>query len=138
MTPEQEDLLIQARDSLAAAHLLYDQGYCGFAAARAYYAMFYVAEAFLLGRNLSFSKHSGVHAAFGQHFAKTGTVPSKFHRYLIRGMEVRQSGDYGKGGTVTPEESAEQLSRAEEFLQLGEQMIGPIPPREEGHGSHFV
>jgi uncharacterized protein (UPF0332 family) len=54
MTPEQQDLLILARDSLAAARLLDDEGYYGFAAARAYYAMFYVAEAFLLESDLSF------------------------------------------------------------------------------------
>jgi len=92
--------------------------------------MFYVAQALLLGRDLSFSRHSGVIAAFGQHFAKTGTVPAKFHRYLIRGMEVRHTADYGKGESVTLEESAEQLDRADEFLQLGEQMIGSQPSKD--------
>ena len=36
-----------------------------FAASRAYYAMFYAAEALLQSRGLAFSKHSAVHAAFG-------------------------------------------------------------------------
>jgi len=58
--------------------------------------MFYVAEAFLLGKGLAFSKHSVVPTAFGEHFAKTGIVPQEFHRYLLRGMEVRHAGDYGK------------------------------------------
>jgi uncharacterized protein (UPF0332 family) len=127
MTPEQGDLLRQARDSLAAAKLLHTEGYHGFAASRAYYAMFYVAEACLLGKGLSFSKHSGVHAAFGAHFVKTGLVPPEFHRYLIRGMEVRHIGDYGRAKAVTLEETAEQIIRAEQFLQLAERLIGPIP-----------
>ena len=55
MTPEQRDLLEQARASLGAARLLLTQGYHGFAASRAYYAMFYIAEAFLLGKDLAFS-----------------------------------------------------------------------------------
>jgi uncharacterized protein (UPF0332 family) len=38
--------------------------------------MFYVAQAFLAGEGLSFSKHSAVIAAFGQHFAKTETGAS--------------------------------------------------------------
>ncbi|MGH8566242.1 MAG: HEPN domain-containing protein [Gammaproteobacteria bacterium] len=56
------------------------------AAARAYYAMFYVAEALLYERGLSFRKHAGVHGAFGQHFAKSGVLDAKIppvaHRRL--------------------------------------------------------
>ena len=59
--------------------------------------MFYVAEAFLLGKGLAFSKHSGVHAAFGEHFVKAGIVQPEFHRYLIRGMAVRHAGDLWQG-----------------------------------------
>jgi uncharacterized protein (UPF0332 family) len=57
MMPEQEDLFHQAHDSLAAAKILDAQGYHGFAASRAYYAMFYIVEAFLLGQGLAFSRH---------------------------------------------------------------------------------
>ncbi len=126
--PEQEDLLAQAQESLAAAKLLETGGCHGFAASRAYHAMFYVAEAFLLGKRLAFSKHSGVHAAFGEHFTKTGNAPPEFHRYLLRGMEVRHAGDYGRAKRVTPEEATEQLTRAEQFLELAERLIGPLPP----------
>ncbi|MBI5197062.1 MAG: HEPN domain-containing protein [Nitrospirae bacterium] len=131
MTPEQQDLLIQARRSLDASKLLYREGFYSFAASRAYYAMFYIAEAFLLGQGLAFSKHSGVHAAFGERFAKTGLVPSEFHRFLIEGMEVRQAGDYGKGKDVSPEASTEQITRAEQFLDLAERLIGALPRGEE-------
>jgi len=124
LTRNQADLLGQARDSLKAAKLLYEQGYYGFAASRAYYAMFYVAEAFLLDKGLTFSKHSAVHAAFGQHFAKTAAVPAEFHAYLIEGMEVRHEGDYGKADAVTADKSAAQIARAEKFLPLAEEMLG--------------
>jgi uncharacterized protein (UPF0332 family) len=53
--------------------------------------MFYITEALLLGQGLAFSRHSAVHAAFGEPFVKTGVVPPEFHRYLIRGMEVRHA-----------------------------------------------
>jgi uncharacterized protein (UPF0332 family) len=127
MTQEQKELLVQAQDSLAAARLLQEQGYFGFAASRAYYTMFYVAEAALLEQDLAFSKHSGVVGAFGKHLVKTDKVPAKFHRYLIRGMEVRHSGDYGTGESVTEEECAEQIVRAKEFLELATEIIGPPP-----------
>ena len=83
MTSEQEALLRKAHSSLAAARLLADQQYYDFSISRAYYVIFYVAQAFLAGDGLSFSKHSAVIAAFGQHFAKTGRVPLEYHRYLI-------------------------------------------------------
>ena len=80
MTPEQAALVRKARDSLRAARVLADQEHLyDFAVSRAYYAMFYIAEAFLLGEGLAFSKHSAVIAAFGQRVAKTGRVPKEFH-----------------------------------------------------------
>lgn len=131
MMPEQRDLLVQAQESLEAAKLLQASGHHGFAASRAYYAMFYVAEALLLGEGLAFPKHSAVHAAFGKHFAKTGMVPAEFHQHLIRGMEVRHVGDYGRRSSVTPKQSRLQIERAGEFLRLAERLIGPIADESE-------
>jgi uncharacterized protein (UPF0332 family) len=125
MTPEQRELLAQARESLAAARLLEASGYHGFAASRAYYAMFYVAEAFLLQRGLTFSRHTGVHSAFAEHFVRTGIVPVEFHRHLVQAMEIRHAGDYGGSQEVTREAAAEQITRAESFLALAEQRIAP-------------
>jgi len=130
MMPEQLDLLIEARDSIAAAKLLQNQGYHGYAASRAYYAMFYVAEAFLLGKGLAFSKHSGVHGAFALHFCKQGVVPKELHAYLTQGMELRHTGDYGRSTRVTTDEAADQIAHAQQFLQAAEQLIGPIPSDE--------
>ena len=96
MMPEQEDLLVQAQESLAAARLLHQSGYHGFAAVRAYYAMFYVAEAFLLGKDLAFFKHSGVIAAFGEHLSKTGVLPKEFHRDLSGVCRCATPGITGK------------------------------------------
>ena len=130
MMPEQEDLLKEARDSLSAAKLLHEKGFYGFAASRAYYTMFYIAEAFLLGKGLAFSKHSGVHAGFGEHFVKTGMVPPEFQKYLVRGMEARMIGDYRVKEKVNREKSAEQIGHAEQFLEIAEKLIGPIPENE--------
>ena len=123
MTEEQHRLVEQARESVSAARLLQQAGHHGFAASRAYYAMFYVAEALLLGKGLTFSKHSAVHAAFGEHFVKTGVVKADFHRALIRAMAVRHVGDYGGPDSVTPEEAEEQLKRAQDFLSLAERLL---------------
>ena len=52
-----ETLLEKARRSFAAADLLLGEGDAAFAASRAYYGYFYVAEALLLSEGLRFSRH---------------------------------------------------------------------------------
>jgi uncharacterized protein (UPF0332 family) len=124
MTQAQERLVAGARESLSAARLLHREGHYGYAASRAYYSMFYVAEAFLLEEGLAYSKHSAVHAAFGEHFAKTGIVPPELHRALIQGMELRQTGDYDYMGEVSPERAMEQITNAEQFLGTAMEFFG--------------
>ncbi len=128
MTEDQLDLLLKAYDSISAAKLLMNGGYPGYAASRAYFAMFYIAEAFLEGEGMSFSKHSAVISAFGREFANSGKVPVEFHRFLMEAQELRHSGDYATHSTVTSEQAQEQINRAEKFLKLAEQLIGQIPP----------
>lgn len=77
MTPEQIGLIIKARESLRSAKLLASNSLSDFAASRAYYTMFYVAEAFLIAECLAFSSHGAVISAFGREFAKTGRVPAQ-------------------------------------------------------------
>lgn len=130
VTPEQSALLQKASESLQAAKLLASQNFFDFAASRAYYTMFYIASAFLLGKSLSFSKHSTVIAKFGQHFAKTGRVPVEFHRYLIDAQNSRTIGDYHLGSNLDETETQKQIVRAEQFLELAERLIGPISSSE--------
>jgi uncharacterized protein (UPF0332 family) len=81
----------------------------------------------LLAKGLTFSKHAGVIAAFGQQCAKTGEVPAEFHRYLIEAMELRQVGDYGRSHDVSPEQGDTQLCRAAEFIRLAKERLAVEP-----------
>ena len=123
MTPEQATLLRKSKSSLEAARILSTEGFYDFSVSRAYYAMFYLAEAFLLGDGFRFSKHSAVIAAFGQHFAKTGRVDPKFHRYLIQGQDSRLIGDYDTSVILTEIHASEQIERAEAFIELAEKSL---------------
>jgi uncharacterized protein (UPF0332 family) len=93
------ELLTKARESLKAAEMLFDGRFYDFSAGRSYYAMFYATEAVLLSKNLSFSKHSAVIAAFGKDFIKTKIFPQKMRDSLVSAFELRQMGDYGSPGT---------------------------------------
>ncbi|MCT7948714.1 HEPN domain-containing protein [Ancylothrix sp. C2] len=128
MTDEQLQLLLKARQSLMAATFLLDSNFSDYAASRAYYTMFYIAEAFLAGEEMSFSSHAAVISAFGREFARTGRVPVEFHRYLISAQQIRTAGDYGGLNAVTMEQASEIITHAQEFLQVAENLIGMLPP----------
>ncbi|GAB4345512.1 MAG: HEPN domain-containing protein [Leptolyngbyaceae cyanobacterium] len=123
MTPEQQQLIDKASENVRAAQLLTNEGLQDVAVSRAYYAMFYIAEAFLLGDNLSFSKHSAVISKFGEYFARPGRVPVKFHRYLIQAEQSRIKADYDATSKATVTEATEQINRAVEFIALAEREL---------------
>ncbi|MEK7676284.1 MAG: HEPN domain-containing protein [Verrucomicrobiota bacterium] len=120
MKPETQAWLRKAHESLDAAKLLAEEGYGAFAASRAYYTMFYTAEALLLERGLSYSGHSAVIASFGKEFAKSGALDQKFHRYLIDGQDLRNAGDYDVGTPVTEAQAKDVLAWANEMIAATE------------------
>ena len=128
MTPEEQDLLLKANDSISAARVLLESGYADFAASRAYYAMFYIAEAFLNTEGLRFSSHKAVVSAFGRDFASTNRVPRELHSWIIEAQAWRHAADYGPRQYVEPEAALAQIRHAERFLEVAQQLIGPIPP----------
>ena len=68
-------LLQMAKESLEVAEDLFNSKPYGFSASRSYYAMFYLAEAVLITKDLSFSSHKAVISAFGKEFVKKGILP---------------------------------------------------------------
>ena len=65
---EVEALLRKAERSFDAAEPLLRAGNSDFAASRAYYGCFYVAEALLLSEGLRFSRYGQVVAQYGRRF----------------------------------------------------------------------
>lgn len=120
--------LDKGEQSIAAAeHLLLD-GYAEFAASRAYYAMFYAAEALLSEHGRRFRKHAGVHSAFGQQFAKTGLIDPKFHRWLLDAFDKRVKSDYGVDEVLVRVDAEVLIHQAEEFLAAARQLLSPSGP----------
>jgi len=95
-----KQFLEKAEEAIVVAQQLLADGHAEFSAGRAYYAMFYVAEALLNERGLRFRKHGGVHGAFGEHFAKTGLFDPKYHQWLLAAFEERITADYEVGESV--------------------------------------
>jgi len=114
----------KSEENIKAAELLIREEFYAIATTRAYYAMFYIAQALLETRNLSFSKHSAVIAAFGKEFIKTEKLDPKYHQYLIGAQASRQTGDYETGTYMTQEEAERVLSWAKEFYTEAQRYLG--------------
>ena len=122
MKVKSEKLIQKAKESLAASQLLAEKGFLDIAGSRAYYAMFYIAEAFLWEKDLSFSSHAAVIGAFGREFAKPGLVPVEFHRFLIAAQNKRTKADYEVDEDLSLTNDAVQtlIDQARQFITLAE------------------
>lgn len=118
ISSEIQHFLKLADESHDVAKVLIDMGHPRFSAAQSYYTIFYLAQAMLLTKELSFSSHSAVVAGYGKEFAKTGLLDPKFHRYIIVAEKRRQVGHYGEEGEeITEEQARESLQWAGEFKE---------------------
>ena len=118
MKDEIREMIHKAERSLKAASRLLEEGDFDFAVSRAYYSMFYMAEAVLLTKELSFSKHSGVISGFNQHFIKTGIFDYKYYEVLRLAFEQRNIGDYRFVQQVSEETVQKVKNDAGEFLEV--------------------
>ena len=116
-------LLKRASDSLAAARNLLRDGFPDFAASRAYYAMFYTAEALLAHIGQSYNSHSAVIGAFGREYAKTSRIDPKFHRWLISAQNLRNVGDYGVEAHISREQAELACQWADAFIHAAQNYL---------------
>lgn len=114
---EAASLIERAKKYLKSSRMLLMDGDYESSVSRAYYAMFYSAEAVLLTKNLSFSSHRGVISAFGEYFVKTNIFPRAMGRELNRAFEKRQLGDYEYTFVISEDEAREILDQSKHFVE---------------------
>lgn len=129
MNERARKFLDKALDAIEVAEGILDMNRPEFAAGRAYYAMFYVAEALLSEKGLEFSSHGQVIGAYGLHFAKTKELDPKFHRWLVDGFDVRVTGDYNIDENVSSQIVVNLINQAREFLEAAR---GYLEKQERG------
>ena len=115
MQPEIDELMERARRNLVIARRLSEEGDHDVSASRAYYTMFYAAEATLLSNGMARSRHRGVMSAFNEFFVHTGLLPANLASSVDAAFEQRNAADYGP--SPFPQETAEAILKdAEEFV----------------------
>jgi len=127
--PEVQALLQRGQESIDAASDLVARGFFHFGASRAYYAMFYSAQALLLSRGKSFSRHSAVIAAFGREFAEPRLMGTKLRRYFREAFEARQMTGYDRIRKISRETAELTVEQAHEFDNARKSFLSPEGPR---------
>ena len=114
---EINSLLDKSQNALESAELLLDAKFFDAAVSRAYYAMFYAAEALLLSKNLEFSSHKSVISLFGKHFVKTIIFKPEIGRQLHKAFEKRLLGDYSYSSKTQEQTAKEVMNWGRQFLK---------------------
>jgi len=123
MSEQSQKFLDRALDAIEAAEGLINMGKMEIAAGRAYYAMFYIAEALLAEKGLGFSTHGQVIGAYGLHFAKTKALDPKYHRWLVDAFDIRVTGDYDMDASISSQIVANLINQAREFLEAAREYL---------------
>jgi uncharacterized protein (UPF0332 family) len=121
---EIEKLIKKADEDIKAAELLISEGYHRIAVSRLYYAMFYITEAILLTKNLSYSSHHAVISFFNKEFVKTGVFDKKYYESLEMSFNLRQNSDYEIETVITEQQAKNILSVAKKFLETAKKYLG--------------
>ena len=108
----------KAKEKLATAGNLLDEGSYDDSVSRAYYAAFHAASAMLLTEGLSADTHRGLINLFGLHFVRTGKIAKKYGRYLSNLKDDREMGDYEVFSTIDKAVAEKALNEAREFVAV--------------------
>jgi uncharacterized protein (UPF0332 family) len=112
-----------ARQMLVVAARNLDDGFFTSAVNRAYYAIFYAANATLSTQGLARGKHSGVISAFREHFVKPGLIEAEYSDIYGRVMDHRHIGDYELELSLEDRQGRTDLRDAKRFVQRIEQWL---------------
>ena len=94
---------------------------------RAYYAVFYAANALLQKENLSSSKHSGVLAMFRERFVKAGRIEAEYSAIYGQAFDARMESDYDVDEWPDQALAKRMLDGAEKFVTRIEQELSRQP-----------
>jgi len=121
---EVEKLLDKAEHALKVAEALMKDGYPSDAASKAYYSMFYAAQALLKSEGIDVVKHSAVESAFGYYFAKTGRIEPRYHRMIIDARKIREIADYDIQEEIVEPVATLRIEEGKEFLSVVKEFLG--------------
>jgi len=110
--------LERGAEALAAATLLYENGYISDAISRLYYFVLYNIRALLLSKGLEPRSHEGALRLFGLHFIREGLMDKKAAQIFSKLMKFREEADYNPVSMFTKEDFVAFKKEAETLAAL--------------------
>ncbi|MBL7200010.1 MAG: HEPN domain-containing protein [Anaerolineae bacterium] len=120
-----------AEQALATAQVDLDAGDWRATVNRAYYAIFYSANAALLTKGLERRRHSGVISAFREHLVKPGLIEAEYSNIYGETLVVREDADYAVEIPVDADMAQVAISQARRFVQRIEKYLDEIGCQSE-------
>lgn len=120
---EIQSYLNRAYQDLTAAERILADGFYHVTVTRAYYAMFYAAQARLLSQAVHRHRHAGVLSAFNEHFIGTNLIETEYAKLLAQAFESRLDSDYDITYTTDQALAEKVLHDAQQFVQRAERYL---------------
>ncbi len=106
-----------AHQALAGSQHNLNADFFGIAVNRAYYAVFYAANALLITKGVSRSKHSGTIGAFRQYFVKPGLIEPEYSDIYGNLMSDRHISDYNMDMVIEAQRAEAAIQDARQFVE---------------------
>ncbi len=115
--------LIQAKNELEDAKLLYNNNRFLSANNRAYYSIFHAIRAILALEPIDFKRHKDVLAYFNKNYINLEIFPRTLGKRIIQASRIREDSDYDDEYVADPIATEDQIKTAEELIELVEKYI---------------
>lgn len=120
---EATDLFKKAQMYLRSAAVLFELEDYDSTASRAYFSMFYAAQAALLSEDGTLPSERGIRTAFRERFVDSGLLPERAADVLERAHDLQEVGDYAHIFAVSADDAEWLLSEAEAFVNSLERLV---------------
>lgn len=128
MDDKTEQLLTKSQQYLRSAAVLLEVGDYDSSVSRAYFAMFYAAQAALLTTGATVKSRRSVRSAFTEHFVQNGRFPQRAADVLNQAYEMQETADYAQRPVVSEDEAERTLGEAEAFIGSIDGLVNrPMP-----------
>jgi uncharacterized protein (UPF0332 family) len=111
-----DHLFMKAQKYLRSAALLFEMEDFDSCASRAYFAMFYAAQACLMADVGSIPARQSIRSAFLQRFVDTGRLPRHAGEALREAADLQELGDYAHDFAIESAAAERILQEAEAFV----------------------
>jgi uncharacterized protein (UPF0332 family) len=118
VSPRSLEFFLTARERLASAIKLRDDGDTAPAISLAYYAMLFAVRAALSEEDLYAKTHSGLWGLFHQTFVATGRFPTELHKKAAATQKLRAAVDY--------EAEHPPETKADEVVAIAQQFVDAV------------